>query len=110
MNYDAEVVGIVGDVRHESLDRPAAAEVFLPYAQSGFYALTLVARTAPGSPGTLQAIKEQIWAVDPLQSIFNSSRLDQLIAKTLTPGASISSCSAASRWRRCCWRPRASTA
>jgi putative ABC transport system permease protein len=84
MNYDAEVVGIVGDVRHESLDRPAAAEVFLPYAQSGFYALTLVARTAPGSPVMLQAIKEQVWAVDPLQSVYNSSRLDQLIAKTLT--------------------------
>jgi putative ABC transport system permease protein len=82
-NYDAEVIGIVGDVRHEALDRPAAAEVFLPYAQSGFYALTIVARTAPGSSPVLQAIKEQVWALDPLQSIFNSSRLEQLVSKTL---------------------------
>ena len=82
-NYDAEVIGIVGDVRHEALDRPAAAEVFLPYAQSGFYGLTIVARTRPGSPPVLQAMREQVWALDPLQSIFNSSRLEQLIAKTL---------------------------
>ncbi len=84
VNYEAEVVGIVGDVRHEALDRPAAAEVFVPYAQSGFYGLTLVARMAPGAPANLQAIKEQVWAVDPLQPIYNSSPIEQLIAKTLT--------------------------
>lgn len=81
--YDAEVVGIVGDVQHESLDRAVAPEIFLPYAQSGFYALTMVVRTVPGSPASLQALKEQVWAVDPLQSIYNSSALDGLIAKTL---------------------------
>jgi putative ABC transport system permease protein len=82
--YEAEVVGIVGDVRHEALDRPAAAELFLPYAQSGFRALTLVVRTAPGSPANLQRLKEQIWAIDPLQPIFDTARLDQLVASTLT--------------------------
>ena len=81
--YDAEVVGVIGDVRHEALDLPAAAEVFLPYSQSGFYGLTLVVRTAPGSPANLQTLKDQIWAFDPLQSIFNAARLDHLISKTL---------------------------
>jgi putative ABC transport system permease protein len=81
--YDAEVVGVVGDVRHEALDSPAAAEVFVPYSQSGFYALTLVVRTAPGTPANLQTLKEQIWALDPLQSIFNTARLEHLVSKTL---------------------------
>jgi putative ABC transport system permease protein len=81
--FDAEVVGIVGDVRHEALDSPAAAEVFVPYAQSGFYGLTLVVRAAPGSPADLPALKEQIWALDPLQAIFDTARLDHLISKTL---------------------------
>ena len=81
--YDAEVVGVIGDVRHEALDSPAAAEVFLPYSQSGFYGLTLVVRTAPGSPANLQTLKEQIWALDPLQTIFIAARLDHLISKTL---------------------------
>ncbi len=82
--YDAEVVGVVGDVRHEGLDSPAAPEVYLPYAQSGFYGLTFVVRTAPGSPADLSALKEQIWAIDPLQPIFDTAHLDQLISKTLT--------------------------
>ncbi len=81
--FDAEIVGVVGDVRHESLDAPAAAEVFVPYAQSGFYGLTLVVRTAPGSPANPQVLKEQIWALDPLQPIYDASRLDALISKTL---------------------------
>ena len=82
-NYDAEVVGVVGDVRHEALDRPATAELFLPYSQSGFRALTLVVRTAPGSPTTLGALKEQIWALDPRQSIYSTATLDHLISQTL---------------------------
>lgn len=84
VDYDAEVVGLVGDVQHEALDRPAPAELFLPYSQSGFYGLTLVARTALGSPATLQALKEQVWALDPQQSIFHAAMLDQLISRTLS--------------------------
>ena len=82
--YDAEVVGVVGDVRHEALDAPAAAEVFVPYSQSGFYGLTLVVRTAPGSPANLQTLKQQIWDLDPLQSVYNTSSLGDLISKTLS--------------------------
>jgi len=82
--YDAEVVGVVGDVQHEALDSPAVAEVFVPYSQSGFRALTFVARTAPDSTAPLQALKDQIWAVDPMQTIYDASRLDQLISKTLS--------------------------
>ena len=81
--YDAEVIGVVGDVRHEGLDRAAPAELFLPYALSGFRALTLVVRTAPGSSTTLQALKEQIWAVDPEQTIFHTAMLEALISRTL---------------------------
>jgi putative ABC transport system permease protein len=81
--YDAEVIGIVGDVRHDALDRPADAELFLPYTQSGFRALSIVARTAPDSPVTLQMLKEQIWSIDPQQAIYNAASVEDQIAKTL---------------------------
>jgi putative ABC transport system permease protein len=82
--FDAEVVGVVGDLRHEALDAPAAAELFLPYAQSGFRALTFVVRTAPHSPTDLRTLKEQIWAIDPVQTIFSATNLEQLVSKTLS--------------------------
>lgn len=81
--FDAEVVGVVGDLRHEALDAPAVAELFLPYAQSGFRALSFVVRTASDSPIALGTLKDQIWAIDPMQIIFSAARLDQLVSKTL---------------------------
>jgi putative ABC transport system permease protein len=82
-NFDAEVVGIVGEMRHDKLDGPARAEMFLPYSQSGFYTMTLVVRMAPGSTTTIQAMKEQVWSLDPLQTIFDATLLDDLVSWTL---------------------------
>ena len=31
----------------------------------------------------MQAMKEQIWALDPLQTIFHTAMLDQLVSRTL---------------------------
>jgi putative ABC transport system permease protein len=84
IDYDAEVIGVVGDVRHEALDRPAAPELFMAYAQCPFRALTFVVRTAPHSTTNVQSLKAQIWAIDPLQSIFHTSMLDDLVSQTLT--------------------------
>jgi putative ABC transport system permease protein len=82
--FDAEVVGVVGDLRHEALDAPAASELFLPYAQSGFRALTFVVRTTPDSPTDLRTLKEQVWTIDPMQTIFSAAMLEQLVSKTLS--------------------------
>lgn len=45
--------------------------------------MTLVARTAPRSPVTPDTLKQQIWALDPLQSVFSAGSLDSLIRRTL---------------------------
>jgi putative ABC transport system permease protein len=83
-DYDAEVVGIVDDARHESLDRAPDPELFIPYSQAGFRGLSLVVRTAPSTPVPLAAMKEQIRALDARQPIFSAATMDQLVAKTLT--------------------------
>jgi putative ABC transport system permease protein len=82
--YDAEVVGIVGEVRHDGLDRPARAEVFIPSGQANFGMMTFVIRTAPGTPAPVQALKEQVWAVDPLQTFYATSTLSDLLSRSLT--------------------------
>ncbi len=83
IKYDAEVVGIVGEVRHDTLERPGRAEVFIPHAQSNMGQMTFVVRTAPGSRAPFQALKEQVWALDPLQPFYATATLDQLISRSL---------------------------
>jgi len=83
MGYDAEVVGVVGDVQHEALDQSAPPEMYVPYSQSGFRSLTFVARTAPGAPAIVQRMKETIWELDPLQSIYHAALVDDLVSRTL---------------------------
>jgi predicted permease len=83
VDYDAEVVGVVGEMRYDALDQPPRAELFVPYSQSGFYTQTFVVRTVPESPATISLLKEQIWALDPLQTIPYAAMLDDLVSWTL---------------------------
>jgi putative ABC transport system permease protein len=80
---DVTVVGIVGDARHDALDRPARPELFLAHAQVPFGSMTYTVRLAPGSPATMAALKAQVWAVDPAQAFYRTATLDELVSRTL---------------------------
>jgi len=70
-------------VKYEGLDAAPSSLVYIPHRQDSWGSLTMVVRTAPGSPATLQVLKEQVWALDPRQSIFHAAMLDHLISRTL---------------------------
>jgi putative ABC transport system permease protein len=65
-------VGVVGDVRRDSLDSPGAAEVYLPFTQSPINFMSLVVRTATNPAGFASAVQSEVRSLDravPLQSI-----------------------------------------
>jgi len=79
----AEVVGVVADIRHDGLDRPARPELFTPHAQLAFGSMTFVARTS-GEPGpAIAALKAEIHAVDPIQAIYRSATAEELVSRSL---------------------------
>jgi putative ABC transport system permease protein len=78
-----EVVGIVGDARHEALDRAPRPELFLAHPQTPFGGMTFVVRAQPGSPAALQQMKQAVWSVDPQQAFYNTSTVEQMISRTL---------------------------
>ena len=81
--YEAEVVGIVGDARHDALDRPARPELFLPHPQAPTGAITFVVRPRRDSPVTMADLKKQVWALDPLEPLYRTATLDELVSRTL---------------------------
>jgi putative ABC transport system permease protein len=80
---ESEIVGIVGDARHDALDRPGRPEIFLPHPQSPFGSMTFVVRTQAGSPVTMQMVKQQVWSIDPKQAFYRTATLDELVSRTL---------------------------
>jgi putative ABC transport system permease protein len=80
----AEVIGVVGDVRHDALDRPAIMEVFVPHAQAPFGGMTFVARTAGDPQSALPELRSRIYEAAPGQPVYRTAVLQDLVAGTLT--------------------------
>lgn len=78
----AEVVGVVGSVRHARLDRPSEPELFLPHAQVPFGSMTYVVRTRADSGNPARAIQERVWSVDPAQAFSRVDRLRTLVSRS----------------------------
>jgi putative ABC transport system permease protein len=79
----AEVVGVVADIRHDTLATAPGPTLFLPNAQRPNDFNSLVVRTK-GDPGAVvAAIKEQVHAVDPNQGAFEIKTMEELAAQTI---------------------------
>lgn len=79
------IVGVVPDVRQMGMDRPVKAEMYMPYSQVSshpwFSPRDLVIRTN-GDPNELvAAVRREIRAADPNQSISNVSTMEQLLVR-----------------------------
>ena len=60
-----EIVGIVADTRKLGVDQEPPAEFYVPYSQSGPYFMNFVVRTRVDPGTTIDAVRSQIWEVDP---------------------------------------------
>jgi putative ABC transport system permease protein len=79
-----EVVGVVADLRYGGLEGASRPEVFLPHAQSPSAAMTYVVRTT--GPGvSINALKQAVWDVDPLQTFYDAGSVPDMIRASLGP-------------------------
>ena len=77
------VVGIVGNVHHDGLEREYNPELFLPYAQNFLPPLVGVAvRTILPSAALLPAIRQQIAKIDPAQPIFDIATMEHRLSES----------------------------
>jgi putative ABC transport system permease protein len=78
-----EIVGVVGDMRHEGLHAAPQPTVFLPHAQLPFGALTFVVR-AQGNPGAaLRALRAELTAVNSAMPVEDPTTLDARLEESL---------------------------
>jgi putative ABC transport system permease protein len=87
-----EIVGIVGDVKHEGLDAEANPEAFMPF-QQGFSALgdglvramTLIVRASADAGAMAPIIRTAVAGVDDQQPVGLIRPMDAMIAQSVAP-------------------------
>ena len=77
----AEIVGVVGDVRHQGLEKDPSPEVFLPFQQNVTGTQSIVVETEGDPAPLISAMQERVWAVDPAQPIWETVILETLVAE-----------------------------
>jgi putative ABC transport system permease protein len=80
---EAEVIGIVSEIRHDSLDGPTRPEVFVPQAQVPFTSMTYVLRGSGDPAALIAAAKREVWAVDPMQTFYDVATVKGLVDASL---------------------------
>jgi putative ABC transport system permease protein len=80
---EAEVVGIVGDIRHNGLDTKADPCLFLSEAQNPSLFTSLVVRTKGDPLAAVSAIRAQIRAVDPDQGTLDVRPMEQVLSDSI---------------------------
>jgi predicted permease len=78
------IVGVIGDVKQYGLDKPAADELYLPYAQYPPLGASLLVRTIGEPLSVARKLRETIYALDPTQPVADVRTLDQLRDNSLS--------------------------
>jgi putative ABC transport system permease protein len=86
-----EIVGVVGDIRHQGLDAEAEPEAFMPHRQT-FHALgtglergmTLVIRSSGDVGAVAPLVRAAAAAVDPQQPLGTMRSMEALIAESVS--------------------------
>jgi putative ABC transport system permease protein len=78
------IVGVVADARRTGFDAEVRPEVYAPHTQRVGTFMTLVARTSGDPLSLVTAVRSQVWAVDPDQSVYDIKSMEQLLGDMIS--------------------------
>lgn len=85
-NTEVEVVGVVADTRHQSLEMGAGPQMYFPYTQVGaFDSLDLVVRSTLPTHMLAKSVADAIHAVAPNVPAGEYQTLEGLVERSLSP-------------------------
>jgi putative ABC transport system permease protein len=78
-----EVVGVVNGVKATSVERDPEPTVYLPYAQTAWPTMALVARTVSDPASYAAAVRRDVLDLDPSEPVYNVRSLEQVVDRAL---------------------------
>ena len=86
LDPEREVVGVVGDVRHLTLEEPSGNEMYLPLRQTtDHFPMDLVMRTATPPSALASQVREALRPIAPALPTNEFRTMQQIVDKTASP-------------------------
>jgi putative ABC transport system permease protein len=82
-NVPTEIIGIVADVKHTQLDKPADPMSYWPIAELPYNAMTFVLRTRGEPQNVAAAARQVIQNLDPQQPVADVRTLESILGNSL---------------------------
>jgi predicted permease len=77
------VVGVVGDMRRQSIERQPYAQIFFPYSQNPDRSMNLLIRTSVEPTQLAPVVRNEIHAIDKTVPLFQISTLESQLAGSM---------------------------
>jgi putative ABC transport system permease protein len=78
-----EIVGVVGDVRHLGLDTEAGAEMYTPFSQTPWEAMSLVLRTSSEPASVVAAVRGQVESLDSEMPVSGVRTMETILSNSV---------------------------
>ena len=78
-----QIVGVIGDIRHNGLNREPVPELFRPLTQTFMFPMAMVVRTAGPAEQIAAAVRQAAFEIDPVVPVAEMQPLTTMIAGTL---------------------------
>ncbi|MEJ2542005.1 MAG: ABC transporter permease [Gemmatimonadota bacterium] len=82
---DWEVVGIVGDVRHQALEQASGGEMYIPMTQSGWPTLEMVVRSSLPPETLIPGVRRALESTDPTLPTGDFHTLESVVDQAVSP-------------------------
>ena len=82
--YMREIVGIVGDIKQESLRTPTPPQVYEPFAQQPRPAFHVLLRASGHPLRFAETVRQEVRAIDNAQPISAARLMEEIVARSLT--------------------------
>jgi putative ABC transport system permease protein len=78
-----EIVGVVGDIKHDDLDAESQPRLYVPFAQQPWPLLTLVVRSDSRATGIPAAMRNAVWSIDREQAVSKVQTMEDVLAERM---------------------------
>jgi predicted permease len=79
-----QVIGIVGDVKNETLDAPVVPEVYILSSIPRVETMNFIVRSSRASASLLTDIRRVVQSIDPEQPIHNVATMSEIVQRSMT--------------------------